>query len=105
MEKLIVSAHRYYKEGLKKAEIEDTRASLDYFQRAIRSLILLKPDKKRDSLLAEVYLARYTVTKELDIDAALADLRVGYSYARTSREPGLQDRAQNLWQSHLKNDG
>ena len=102
MEKLIDSAQRYFQEGLKRAEIQDARASLDYFQRAVKDLILLKPDKKRDSLLAQVYLSRYEVGKEIDFDKALTDLRVGYSYAKTCMEPAVQEKAQILWQKYLR---
>jgi hypothetical protein len=42
------------------------------------------------------------VAKSVSSKEALEDLRLGYSYARTAREPSVQDLAEKLWQEHLR---
>ncbi len=101
MRELLYNAAKFYKEGRVLAEQGDVEGALAAYEDAVRDLHAVAPQRMRDVLLAQVHLSRYKVALETDPAAALQDLRFGYSYARTSREPAVQELAQRLWQAHL----
>ncbi|HEX7002771.1 MAG TPA: hypothetical protein VF168_01110 [Trueperaceae bacterium] len=97
MRELLYDAARHYKNGRTLAERGDVRGALQAFDQALRDLHAVKPQRMRDVLLAQVYLSRYQIARETDGEAALADLRWGYSYARTTLEPSVRRLAEELW--------
>ena len=52
--------------------------------------------------LAQVYLSRFQAGRSIDSRRADSDLRVGYSYARTTQEPTVRLWAEQLWQARLQ---
>lgn len=101
MRELLYSAAKHYKRGRELAERGDVRGAVAAYGEAVRDLHAVKPQRMRDVLLAQVHLSRYRVAQVLDADEALEDLRLGYSYARTTREPAVEAIAQELWQAYL----
>ena len=101
MRELLYNAARHFKRGKALAERGDVRAAMVAFQDALRDLHAVKPQRMRDVLLAQVYLSRYQLGKTLDADRADSDLRIGYSYARTTHEPNVRLLAENLWRERL----
>lgn len=102
MRELLYDAAEHYKRGVILAERGDVRGAMAAYAAAMRDLHAVKPQRMRDVLLAQVHLSRYKVALDVDPDDALEDLRLGYSYARTTREPSVQELAQTLWHEHLE---
>jgi hypothetical protein len=98
---LLYNAAKHYKRGRALAERGDLRGAMASYQDALRDLHAVKPQRMRDVLLAQVYLSRYQVAVMLEPTRAESDLRFGYSYARTTREPAVRELAEQLWQEHL----
>ena len=81
------------------------RGALRSFEDALRDLHAVKPQRMRDVLLAYVHLSRYELAASLDPASADSDLRLGYSYARSTGEPAVRKLAETLWTEHLKTRG
>lgn len=101
MRELLYNAARHYKRGKALAERGDVRGAMACYQDALRDLHAVRPQRMRDVLLAHVHLSRYQVAMQLDPSLADSDLRLGYSYARTTREPAVRELAEGLWEAHL----
>jgi tetratricopeptide (TPR) repeat protein len=98
---LLYEAANHYKRGRALAEEGDAEGALEAYAAALRDLHAVAPQRMRDVLLAQVHLSRYRVALQADPEGALEDLRLGYSYARTTRESAIESLAQQLWQAHL----
>ncbi len=101
MRELLYNAAKHFKRGEALASQGDTGGALDAYSDALRDLHAVKPQRMRNALLSQVYLSRYGVAKRLGAASADADLRMGYSYARTTREPAVRVLAETLWREHL----
>lgn len=101
MQELFENAENNFLEGQKKVKTGNLRASCDYYQKSLDDLQSLKPSKERDSLMAKVYLARYIASKEFRGPLAEKDLRFGYSYAKTCKNPVIQAVAEEYWHKFL----
>ena len=101
MRELLYNAGSHLRRGREFAEAGNRRGALQAYAEALRDLHAVKPQRQRDVLLAHVYLARYSLAADKRDRAAQHDLRVGYSYARTTGEPGVRLLAENLWESYL----
>ena len=101
MRELLYNAGGHLRRGRVLAETGDKRGALRAYADALRDLHAVKPQQQRDVLLAYVYLARYSLAEGKRDWAAQHDLRVGYSYARTTGEPVVRLLAENLWESYL----
>ncbi len=104
MQELFQNAENNFSEGQKKEKTGNLRLSCDYYQKSLDDLQALKPSKARDTLLAKVYLARYHASKDFRGPLAQKDLRYGYSYAKTCKEPIVQTLAEQYWHDFLAND-
>lgn len=102
MRELLYNAARHYKRGRSLAERGDVRGAIHAFQEALLDLHAVRPQRMRDVLLAQVYLSRYQASREVDPTSADSDLRLGYSYARTTHEPTVRQLAEDLWSQHLQ---
>lgn len=102
MRDLLYNAAKHYKRGTTLAERGDVRGALAAFDEALRDLHAVRPQRMRDVLLAQAYLSRHVVAAEVDPESAIHDLRFGYSYARTTREPTVRALAESLWREHRK---
>jgi hypothetical protein len=102
MRELLYSAAEHFKTGKVFSEQGNRSGAMTAYADALRDLHAVKPQRMRDVLLAQVHLSRYQVALGVNKKEALEDLRLGYSYARTAREPSVQDLAERLWQDHLK---
>lgn len=107
MRELLYNAATHYKRGKAHAEAGARREAMAAYADALRDLHAVKPQRQRDVLLARVYLARYQLSlahpkTAAPSEAALRDLRLGYSYARTTQEPTVRLLAETLWQDLLK---
>ena len=98
MRELLYQAAEHFKNGKTLTDQGDLRAAVAAYGKALHDLHAVKPQRMRDVLLAQVYLSRYQLEKELHDTVAMTDLRLGYSYARTAREPSVQEFAEKLWQ-------
>lgn len=101
MQELLYGAARHYKRGKALAERGDVRGAAVAYQDALRDLHAVRPQRMRDVLLAQVYLARAQTERDVDPERADRDLRLGYSYARTTQEPHVRALAEALWASRL----
>lgn len=101
MRELLYNAARHYKKGKALAERGDARGALVAYEQALRDLHAVKPQRMRDVLLAQVYLSRYQIARFSDPQEAAGDLRRGYSYARTTREPTVRRLAEELWREQV----
>lgn len=101
MRELLYNAGGHLRRGRALAEAGRRREALQAYADALRDLHAVKPQRQRDALLAHVYLARYGLAPDKRDKAAQHDLRLGYSYARTSAEPGVRVLAETLWQQFL----
>lgn len=102
MRTLLYNAAKHFKRGKALAERGDVRGAMVAYGDALRDLHAVRPQRMRDVLLAQVYLSRYQLGAELDLAAADSDLRMGYSYARTTREPTVRQLAEELWAWRLE---
>ena len=105
LRELLYDAADHFKRGKALAEGGDVRGALRCFEDALRDLHAVKPQRMRDVLLAYVHLSRYELAASLNPALADSDLRLGYSYARTTREPAVRKLAETLWAEHLKTRG
>lgn len=105
MRELLYNAAAHYRRGKALAEAGEKRNAMAAYSDALRDLHAVKPQRMRDVLLAHVYLARYVLALELSPETAERDLRVGYSYARTTFEPVVRELAEALWRDHLAREG
>ncbi len=101
MRELLYNAARHYKRGKALAERGDMRAAMTAYRDALRDLHAVQPQRMRDVLLAQVYLSRYQVARRYDPTLAASDLRLGYSYARTTEETVVRELAESLWTQYL----
>ncbi|MEJ2667263.1 MAG: hypothetical protein P8Z81_09230 [Deinococcales bacterium] len=101
MRELLYNAAKHFKRGRALADRGDVRAAMLAYQDALRDLHAVRPQRMRDVLLAQVYLSRYQIGRGVDEEAAESDLRMGYSYARTTHEPTVRQLAEALWQERL----
>src|SRR5690606_37256248 len=101
MRGLRYEAARHFKRGKALAERGDVRGAMAAYEQARRDLHAVKPQRMRDVLLAQVYLSRYQAGRELNARHADSDLRVGYSYARTTAEHTVRQLAEQLWSQRL----
>lgn len=96
MRELLFSAARHFKRGKALADRGDVRGATVAYQDALLDLHAVKPQRMRDVLLAQVYLSRSQIEREIDPERADSDFRVGYSYARTTQEPHVRQLAEEL---------
>lgn len=101
MRDLLYNAAKHYKRGRALAERGDVRGAMAAYGDALRDLHAVRPQRMRDVLLAQAYLSRYQTGASIDPDTAEHDLRMGYSYARTTHEPTVRVLAEELWREHL----
>lgn len=102
MRELLYDAARHFKRGKALAERGDVRGAMAAYEDALRELHAVKPQRMRDVLLAQVYLSRFQAGRGIDARRADSDLRVGYSYARTTHEPTVRLMAEQLWRARLE---
>lgn len=102
MTDILYEAAAHYKRGRELAAEGNMNAAIRAYQQALLDLHAVRPQRKRDVLLARVYLDSYTASFGIDPEGALRDLRAGYSYARTTREPSVRLLAEQLWAEHLQ---
>jgi hypothetical protein len=102
MRELLYSAAEHFKTGKVLSDEGNLNGAMSAYANALRDLHAVKPQRMRDVLLAQVHLSRYQVALSVNKREALEDLRLGYSYARTAREPSVQELAEKLWQEHLQ---
>ena len=95
MRELLYEAAKHYRQGRMLAEQGDAKGAGEAYEAALRELQAVKPQRMRDVLLAQVYLSRH----QLDVRApdAASDLRLGYTYARTTCEANVRQLAETLW--------
>mgnify|MGYP001264909742 CR=1 FL=1 len=101
MRELLYNAAKHFKRGKALGERGDSRGAMVAFEDALKDLHAVKPQRMRDVLLAQVYLSRYQLGREADPLRADSDLRLGYSYARTTFEPTVRQLAEGLWQERM----
>ncbi len=101
MRELLYNAGGHLRRGRELAETGDKRGALRAYAEALRDLHAVKPQRRRDVLLAHVYLARYSLASDKHDRAAQHDLRVGYSYARTTGDSAVRLLAETLWERYL----
>ena len=105
MRGLLYEAAAHYRRG-KELEAEGRRnEALEAWHSALRDLHAVKPQRMRDVLLAQVYLACHVASRDTDPEGSLTDLRYGYSYARTTREPSVRLLAEQLWRARQNQKG
>ena len=102
MRELLYNAAKHFKRGRALAGRGDIRGAMVAYEDALRDLHAVRPQRMRDVLLAQVYLSRYQIAREVDSGSAEQDLRLGYSYARTTREPSVRMLAEALWEARLQ---
>ncbi len=101
MRELLYNAAKHYKRGKALADRGDIRGAMVAYQDALLDLHAVRPQRMRDVLLAQVYLSRYQIGRDVDPAAAESDLRMGYSYARTTHEHTVRHLAEELWRERL----
>lgn len=102
MRELLYDAARHFKRGKALADRGDVRGAMASYELALRDLHAVRPQRMRDVLLAQVYLFRFQSGREIDPKRADSDLRLGYSYARTTAEPTVRLLAESLWRERLE---
>jgi hypothetical protein len=77
------------KTGREKALEGDKNGAVNAFDRCIRDLKELPPERTRDVLLAHSFLAKYQTMalENKDNKRALESLHFGVSYARSTKDP------------------
>lgn len=98
MRELLYNAARHFKRGKALGERGDARGAMVAYEEALKDLHAVKPQRMRDVLLAQVYLSRFQLGRDTDPLKADSDLRLGYSYARTTAEPTVRQLAEALWE-------
>ncbi len=101
MRELLYDAARHFRRGKALAERGDVRGAIVAYDEALIDLHAVRPQRMRDVLLAQVYLSRYPIARKNDPERADSDLRIGYSYARTTQEPTVRQLAETLWRERL----
>ncbi len=104
MRELLYDAAKHYRHGRALAERGDVRGAMQAYREALKDLHAVKPQRMRDVLLAQVYLSRYVIGRDVDRRRADSDLRIGYSYARTTHEPHVRQLAEELWRDRAAED-
>lgn len=94
---LLYEAAAHYRRGRELEASGMRREALDAWQSALKDLHAVRPQRNRDVLLAQVYLACHVASRDQDPASALTSLRFGYSYARTTCEPHVRILAEELW--------
>ena len=94
---LLYEAAAHYRRGRELEASGMRHEALDAWQSALKDLHAVRPQRNRDVLLAQVYLACHVASRDQDPASALTSLRFGYSYARTTREPHVRILAEELW--------
>jgi len=97
----VYDAARHFRRGKALAERGDVRGAIVAYDEALIDLHAVRPQRMRDVLLAQVYLSRYPIARKNDPERADSDLRIGYSYARTTQEPTVRQLAETLWRERL----
>ncbi|HLR47427.1 MAG TPA: hypothetical protein VK092_09740 [Deinococcales bacterium] len=96
-EKLLYGAAGHYRRGRELEADGHREEALQAWQAALRDLHAVAPQRMRDILLAQVYLACHIASRTDDPEGAATDLRLGYSYARTTRDTSVRQLAEDLW--------
>ena len=97
MRELLYNAAKHFKRGqsfMERGELDKAKTAYD---NALKDLHAVRPQRMRDVLLAQVYLSRYQTNLNADTLGAEQDLRIGYSYAKTTRDPTIRNLAEGLW--------
>ena len=97
MRDLLYNAAEHFKRGqrfMERGELDKAKTAYD---NALKDLHAVRPQRMRDVLLAQVYLSRYQTNLNADTLGAEQDLRIGYSYAKTTRDPTIRNLAEGLW--------
>lgn len=97
MRELLYNAAEHFKRAqsfMEHGQLEKAKAA---YEDALKDLHAVRPQRMRDVLLAQVYLSRYQTNLNKNTEIANQDLRLGYSYAKTTREPAIRSLAENLW--------
>lgn len=102
MRELLFSAADHFKRGKSLADQGDVRGAAEAFREALLDLHAVKPQRMRDVLLAQVYLSRSDIERDIDPQRADSDFRLGYSYARTTYEPHVRSLAESLRRARTK---
>lgn len=97
MRGLLYEAAAHYRRGKELEAAGKRREAIDAWNAALKDLHAVQPQRNRDVLLAQVYLACHVASLDTDPEGALTSLRFGYSYARTTREPSVRLLAESLW--------
>ncbi|MEZ4630177.1 MAG: hypothetical protein R2880_05620 [Deinococcales bacterium] len=101
MRELLYNAAENYQEGRALAEQGDIHGAISAYTWALHHLHAVKPLRERDALLAQVYLSRYQVSLKYQALKAYSDLRMGYSYAKMTKQAEVRELAERLWQDYL----
>lgn len=96
-EQLLYDAAAHYRRGRELEARGEKEGALAEWRAALRDLHAVAPQRMRDILLAQVYLACHVAGLEDDPEAAAVSLRLGYSYARTTRDASVRKLAEELW--------
>ncbi len=104
MRQLLYEAAAHYRRGKELEAAGRRNEAIDAWHSALRDLHAVKPQRMRDVLLAQVYLACHQASRVSDPVGSLTDLRYGYSYARTTREPSVRLLAEQLWRAQHGQD-
>ena len=105
MRELLYDAAKHFRHGRALAERGDVRGAMQAYRDALKDLHAVQPQRMRDVLLAQVYLSRYVIGRDIDRRRADSDLRMGYSYARTTHEPHVRLMAEELWRQRIGEGG
>ncbi len=97
MHDLLYEAAAHYRRGRGLEAEGKPREALAAWDAALKDLHAVRPQRMRDVLLAQVYLACHMACLELGHSESVTNLRYGYSYARTTREPTVRLLAEQLW--------
>lgn len=107
MRELLYQAADEYQNACELTEQQNLNEAMLSFARALRNLHGVRPQRKRDILLAHLHLSRYQAGMQRPAEDIRwknqdKDLRLGYSYARSTKEPHLRALAEEIWQEHLR---
>lgn len=102
MHELLYEAAAHYRRGRELEAAGQPDEALAAWRAALKDLHAVRPQRMRDVLLAQVYLACHQASRDLNPGEALTSLRFGYSYARTTREPTVRLLAEQLWREQQR---